>query len=208
MKTHNLHNLHATLLLRLLCSCLVLAGTVFSARAATYYVSPTGSDTTGDGSAAKPWATIGYGDAQSLLAPGDEVIVQAGTYTPSSAGVVLQNSAASAVSPIVYRAQGRVLLDLSAVPPPSYGFDVKAAGITLEGFEIKGASHGIRIDRTREAVITGCTIHDSARTDSSGIWVNQADGVTMTRNVIYNIHSSADTPWGNLGAFAIKGLTM
>jgi hypothetical protein len=49
-----------------------------AAQAATYYVATTGSDTTGDGSAAKPLSSIGAGLAR--MAGGDTLIVKAGVY--------------------------------------------------------------------------------------------------------------------------------
>ena len=54
----------------------VFPGTV--AAAETYYVATTGSDTTGDGSAGNPWATIQYAINQS--SSGDTVTVEEGTY--------------------------------------------------------------------------------------------------------------------------------
>ncbi len=54
-------------------------GAVFSAAAGhTYYVATTGNDTTGDGSAAKPFKTIGAG--LNKIASGDTLIVKAGIY--------------------------------------------------------------------------------------------------------------------------------
>src|SRR5690606_31141622 len=47
------------------------------AQAATYYVATTGSNS-GNGSAASPWLTIGYG--LSKLSGGDTLIVKPGTY--------------------------------------------------------------------------------------------------------------------------------
>lgn len=44
-----------------------------------YYVATTGSDNAGNGSAANPWGTIGYGIGR--LAGGDTLIVKQGTYT-------------------------------------------------------------------------------------------------------------------------------
>src|SRR4051812_2453205 len=111
-----------------------------SLHAATYYVSPTGNDTTGDGTSGKPWATIGFGDAQGLTA-GDTVMVQAGTYTPGAAGVVLAVSAGTADEPITYKADGKVVIDQTGLTTPSFGFDLKIGGISLDGFEIKGAQH-------------------------------------------------------------------
>ena len=45
---------------------------------ATYFVATNGSDTTGDGTIAKPWRTIGFGTAK--LASGDTLIVRSGVY--------------------------------------------------------------------------------------------------------------------------------
>ena len=52
-----------------------------AATTADYYVSPEGNDTSGDGSAANPWATIAHADTQ--VGPGSTVHVGAGTYTGS-----------------------------------------------------------------------------------------------------------------------------
>ena len=52
-----------------------------AATTADYYVSPEGNDTSGDGSAANPWATIAHADAQ--VGPGSTVHVATGTYTGS-----------------------------------------------------------------------------------------------------------------------------
>lgn len=48
---------------------------------ATYYVSTTGSDSSGDGSISTPWSTIDY--AQDQLSAGDTLYVRAGTYHQS-----------------------------------------------------------------------------------------------------------------------------
>ena len=49
--------------------------------AAGFFVATSGSDFLGDGSSAKPWATIGYGIGH--LSSGDTLIVRPGTYTGS-----------------------------------------------------------------------------------------------------------------------------
>ena len=46
---------------------------------ATYYISPTGNDTTGDGTIGTPWATISK--AHTSASNGDTIICLAGTYT-------------------------------------------------------------------------------------------------------------------------------
>src|SRR5439155_26223306 len=57
------------------------AGAPVNAVAADYYVSTTGSDSTGNGSSSNPWATIAFASTQ--IGPGSTVHVEAGTYTGS-----------------------------------------------------------------------------------------------------------------------------
>ncbi len=47
--------------------------------ATTYYISPSGSDATGDGTAGNPWMTLYYATS-SVTTPGDIIHVNAGTY--------------------------------------------------------------------------------------------------------------------------------
>lgn len=63
---------------------------------ATYYVSTTGSDTTGDGSEGNPWASPGYASGQ--IASDDEIIIDEGTY---SITVNTDNVAGGKVAPTV-----------------------------------------------------------------------------------------------------------
>lgn len=55
-----------------------LLNTPISSTAKTYYISPTGSDSTGDGTTAKPWATFVF--AYTKMKGGDILIVKSGTY--------------------------------------------------------------------------------------------------------------------------------
>jgi len=59
------------------------------------HVSPSGNDTSGDGSAAKPYATIGRGAKQAK--PGSAVRVHAGTY---AGGAYIEGLAGTAAAPI------------------------------------------------------------------------------------------------------------
>ncbi|MBK6633214.1 MAG: hypothetical protein IPG38_01840 [Chitinophagaceae bacterium] len=67
--------------------------------AATYYISPTGNDATGNGSNTNPWRTL-YRATQTATAFGDLIRVIAGTYTETqasnlSAGVSIEGDAAA-----------------------------------------------------------------------------------------------------------------
>jgi hypothetical protein len=62
--------------------CAAVVGSARAALAATYYVATGGSDTTGDGSTAKPWATIEHAVNVGVSAGGgDTVLVRDGTYS-------------------------------------------------------------------------------------------------------------------------------
>ena len=73
---------------------------VQDASAATYYVSPTGNDTTGNGSLNNPWKTIQR--AANAAVAGDTILIRAGTYretvTPANNGVTFQNYNGEAVT--------------------------------------------------------------------------------------------------------------
>ncbi|MBK7558139.1 MAG: DUF1565 domain-containing protein [Chitinophagaceae bacterium] len=67
--------------------------------AATYYISPTGNDATGNGSNTNPWRTL-YRATQTATAFGDLIRVIAGTYTETqtcilSTGVSIEGDAAA-----------------------------------------------------------------------------------------------------------------
>ena len=65
--------------------------------ATTWYVATTGNDSTGDGSASYPYATIDHTDKIGVLSSGDVVYVDPGTYyvNTSSTGVGVHITAAS-----------------------------------------------------------------------------------------------------------------
>ena len=168
--------------------------------AATNYVSTTGSDVTGNGTDGNPWASIDHADSQGLLSPGDVVIVQPGTYTLANAkGVVLAVSAGTATSNITYQTNGHVVINQTH-GTGSYGFKVSVPGITLNGFEISGAQHGIYITGSANSKVNAGVIHDANQGgNAEGIFVNQSSNVTLTRNVIYNMHATAEAPWSPVG---------
>ena len=72
--------------------------TPLSALAATYYVSVSGNDSTGDGSLANPWRTIQKG-SDNLVA-GDILEIRAGTYSET----IVPSSSGTENNPITYRA--------------------------------------------------------------------------------------------------------
>ncbi len=60
-------------------TALFLGWLPFTGLAATYYISPAGNDSTGDGSVANPWRSLRFA-TQNVLNPGDIIFVMPGTY--------------------------------------------------------------------------------------------------------------------------------
>src|SRR5690349_3920768 len=73
-----------------------------SSWAASYYVDPNGSDTTGNGSAAAPWKTLSNACAK-VTSSGNTIYINAGNYTDNNRcnlamGVNVQGAGTSAVT--------------------------------------------------------------------------------------------------------------
>ena len=93
--------------------------------AGNYFVSTTGNDANDGLTPATAWATIDNGDRLKVLVPGDLVLVQPGTYYPSDQhnttglqlddeDVVFINCSGSSGSPITYKANGAVTINVTA----------------------------------------------------------------------------------------------
>jgi hypothetical protein len=171
----------------------------------TYYVATNGNDSN-PGTLSKPWASIGNGDLLGILHAGDTVIVEAGTYVPANAGVFLTNSGGTPYEAVDYEAQGSVLInDTNYGSGPSWGFYVGVTGISLQGFEIIGAQHGVYLaPGTAGCTVDSCIIHDAGTAasgqNSEGVFADHTASATVSRNIIYNIIDLlGDTPWSPVG---------
>jgi hypothetical protein len=167
----------------------VLATTLASAQG-VYYVAADGSDTTGDGSAANPWATITH--ALDSVPDGSTVLVRPGTY---SGRVRLRGTFSQGVtvrSEVPY--QARLRHDATVITC----YD--GQGITLEGFDIAHSGPGagalaIQIqdlrgepggdDATSRITLQNNIIHDSYNNDLLKVNYGARD-VLITGNVFYN----------------------
>ncbi len=97
-----------------------------------HFVTTSGSDSN-DGSGCRPWATIQH--AASVVNPGDNVIVEDGTYPET----VLVNRSGTSTSQISFRAMHK--WGAKIAPPQSTTaiiFDITANYVTLQDFEIIG----------------------------------------------------------------------
>jgi len=142
------------------------------ARAATYYVAPTGSDTAA-GSQTAPWATIAH--AQSVAAAGDTVYFRAGTYS-YTAGTTTCSSQTATINGVVLNKSGQSgrLIQYWAYPGeiPVFdfagikdscrvkGFDVTGSWIHLKGLEVKGVPQNNNLNH-----------------ESWGIWISGSNNI-------------------------------
>lgn len=118
----------------------------------TYYVSTTGTD--GDG---ESWGTAftTFRAATDRAVAGDTVIVGAGTYEEE---LVITNGGASISSvlqPVVYRAEGTVL-----ITNVTFGIQLYGVGdVTVDGFEITGATRGVHVASAFSCVATNLNVY-------------------------------------------------
>lgn len=117
----------------------------------TYYVSPAGSDTTGDGSELNPWKTIQH--AANNVSAGDTVEVKAGTYPEK---VVVTTSGTSG-NYVTFRNFGTDVVTIQPPGDPSSlstnGIAMNASYVRITGFRIEGGHTGIRIAEDSTNVI-------------------------------------------------------
>lgn len=156
-------------------------------QSATLWVATDGSDTTGDGSAGNPWATITH--AVDEAPDGALILVEAGTY---SGRVRLGRSFASGVtvrSQVPY--QARLRHDSTVITA------FEAQGVTVEGFDIAHDGPGagglvIQIqdliagpDFTRRITLRDNVIHDSFNNDLLKINFGAGE-IQVLGNLFYN----------------------
>jgi parallel beta-helix repeat protein len=156
---------------------------------ATYYVSPTGSNSN-NGSSGSPWQTINYAvDSGRNLQPGDTVIVRPGTYNTASS-IEIKHSGSAAGGYITIKSE--VKHAAKVVTTAQNGF--RAVGrryLRIEGFEVSGATGGgIAIERLKTGFadyshhfqIIGNKVYDCGK---QGICVFRSDWVFIEENEVY-----------------------
>jgi len=127
----------------------------------TYYVAKTGSDTTGDGSQAKPWASIQK--AADSIAAGSSVHVAVGTYDERV--TISSSKSGSAALTTKFIADGKVVVAKGIVVNSSY--------TDLTGFEITPGTSGyyytgqVSVSGVHNT-LTGFYIHDTTGSGSAG----------------------------------------
>jgi hypothetical protein len=161
-----------------------------SSSSASYYVATTGSDSSGDGSPANPWATISH--ALGQVPDGSTILVRAGTYSGRVRLDEIFQNGVTVRSETPYAAR---LINNGTVVTCFYG-----QGITLEGFEIahSGPGAGALVFQiqdllgepggetfVRRITLRNNILHDSYNNDILKI-NNGAGEVVVEGNIFYN----------------------
>lgn len=152
--------------------------------AATYYLSPTGSDNN-PGTSDRPWKT--FQKAASAVRAGDTVIVRDGTY---AGGATIETPGTSA-KPIVFKAEGKgAVVEGSGDERDALYIDGYSLGdpwwrgasmyVTLEGFTIKNATRaGIRISCAHHVTVRKCVL---TRNGTWGIFTDYSNYSRLENN--------------------------
>lgn len=138
---------------------LMLLGLPQAALAATYYVSPTGSDTA-NGSSGTPWRTMQK--AANTMVAGDTTIVRDGTYLESTSGLVFNFADGTAGNYITLKAENPHMAILSSRSGCFPSIDILRSYIKIEDLYLK-------VDASNVTCTSGTTAnqHIHARPNSS-----------------------------------------
>ena len=156
---------------------------------ATYYVSPSGNDNTGNGSDGNPWATIEH--AIENVPDQSSILVKAGVYNGRQriSGSFPQGVLIKSETPYqaILQNNDRVIT--------VYGYDGEISGITIEGFEIRHSSAGssplvVHVDgggngNVHDITFRNNIMHDSYDNDILKI-NNAAHDILVEGNMFYN----------------------
>ncbi len=203
----------------------VVAPEPVSAAGNTYYVSVNGNDTTGNGSLANPWKTIGK--AASIATAGDTVKIRAGTYretvTPANSG--------TAGNPITYEPYNGESVTISGADLVTGAWTVhsgniykKTVTLSMGDWKNQVFVDGVSMQLARwpnagtsllapstaltDAGTDNNHVVDSALTQPNGYW--NGAGVVVTDYVAWNLSSTTVTSYTtgqlNLGSISTFGL--
>lgn len=176
---------------RLGASLLVLLAPL-SLHAATYYVSPTGSDTAAGTMDAAPFATVGR--AQTAAVAGDTVLIHGGRYAlpgTGTVGVAFSKSGTANLLINYFAVAGEIpIFDLTNLTPSGRvtGLDVHCNFIHIRGLEVMGVhqfaagqdSWGVRIQGSNN-ILENLNVHNN---DAPGVFITSG-----ANNLILNCDS-------------------
>ena len=174
------------------------------------YISPTGNNTTGNGTAAAPWATLTYACTQATS--GDTIFVTAGNYTETARAAlpvsvsILGDSTNIPVITYTYAASGTrdgaIYLN-SAAGAPTNG-NQSISYINLNGSSLT-SNRAIAVNYRYNVDVHHCTIENF---DDTGVWFYVSPSYAhATGNSVYNctINNCSSAASGFAGCVRFEG---
>lgn len=164
------------------------------------FVAPDGSDERGDGSLARPYATLGK--AVGLVRPGQTVFLRGGTYRPADPVTIdTDGTAEEPITLAAYRGEHPVL-DVSAITGGKWAVTQRADHWTVRGLEVRGSrSHAWVCSGCAHGVFDRLTMHHNAE---SGLTLRDAGTVGNTV-VDSDFHHNRETGGGGSGLAIVFG---
>jgi RNA polymerase sigma factor (sigma-70 family) len=127
---------------------------------ADIYVAPGGSDA-GDGSAARPFATLGK--AVAAVRPGQTIALRGGTYRPTEPVTIATSGTAERRITLSNYRDERPVLDAAGIPADKWAVTQQASHWTVQGLEVRGSkSHAWVCRACAGTVFRRLSMHDNA----------------------------------------------
>lgn len=143
----------------------------------TFFVDPSGSDTTGTGTQAKPWQTIGKSVTQAIA--GDLVLIGPGTYAET---ITIEKTGAPG-SPIEFRANGGAVIIDGTASTRDAVFVTFSSYVVIDGWTVQNAPRaGLRIDSSDHVTVRNGTFANNGRW---GIFTDFSDDLLIENNEAY-----------------------
>jgi hypothetical protein len=169
--------------------------------AATYYISPTGNDATGNGSIANPWKTL-LKATQSVTSPGNIIHVLAGTYTETqtcnlAVGVSIEGDGITSILKSNVSADWTPLLRCNSNSEGTDG-NQHISNLKFDGQNLK-TFWGIEIVGRKNFSIYNCTIVDF--NDRGVIFAGRIDNANAAPNTYATGNSFHDNIMTNCARY-------
>lgn len=183
------------------------------ANAATYYLSPDGSDSSGSGSSSSPWFTLNK--AWSVIKPGDTVYLKGGTYRYNSSQSLMGKSGSSSAPIRIWAVEGeKPVITPSSSYDGTRGINIDSDYLHIKGLEITGYKqrtssalyYGIVAENSNHITFEQIIVHDngfglSIGSDSGDNLVLNSD---FYRNADPLSNFGLNVPWGGADGITIR----
>jgi hypothetical protein len=162
------------------------------ATAVTYYLSPTGSDSAGDGSAARPWQTIRHA-TDAVPDNGSTILLKDGVYVGTQSLGRSFTQTCTIKAEHAYGAQLESPADSTRAFNCYSGANARFEGLNIFGSGSTGSEFLVHLSNstTHNLTFENCFLHDSYNNDIVKI-NSQAHDITFRRCVLYNQPTNGD----------------